>query len=273
MQLLCPIYLKTAGGGSQFVPCGKCNFCLSNRRTEWTFRLKVEQKNSLTAYFITITYDDWNYPTDGKVDKRRLQTFFKDLRNKQDYLSRTGQIRQINGLEWPKFKYYAVGEYGTLTSRAHYHAIMFNIHPDVLRDILQIWGMGHVLVVNCNGATIHYVTKYVVNKDQTDAFSLMSKGLGQAYSVNAPYHRKNSINYVKSEGHTFRMPRYYKDQFFGNHQKAIIAKRTERQIKEKEAKELKRLVSLHHDPERYFIERRQAEHDSIKSKINTRNKF
>lgn len=270
MQCLSPIFVNSPKGRI-FVPCGKCNFCLSNRRSEWTFRLKVEQKASKTAFFLTLTYSPENYPEDGKLKKRDLQLFFKRLRKEQDkLLVRLGSSKN-EPLKWPKIKYYACGEYGTETHRAHYHAIMFNLHPDL--DLFKLWGLGHVVCVASNGATIHYTTKYIINKEQDDVFALMSKGMGDNYDINADYHRKGSINHVVSEGIPMRMPRYYREKFFSKHQRQVIAVKTRKSIEEQEKKEIDRLSSLHPNPVAYYSEKIHHAHDSVKSKINKRNTF
>lgn len=268
MQCLSPIYLNTPKG-RHFVPCGKCNFCLSNRRSEWTFRLKNELKYSETGYFVTLTYSDENLPIDGALKKRDLQLFFKRLRKSQDnYLSKLN-----NGQDWPKIRYYACGEYGTKTQRAHYHAIIFNIHPKIELDLQELWNLGHSLSVPANGATIHYVTKYVINKRTPDVFALISKGLGDRYGLNRDYHRSGDVHHVISEGVPMRMPRYYRDKFFTSFEKQIYAAKTERKIREMEDRELQRLSNLVPNPVAYMSEARFSAHEKIKTKANSRNTF
>ena len=79
------------------VPCGKCYACLSNRKAQWVFRLQVEVDNSLTSWFITLSQDNEHLED---VNKPAIQLFFR-------YLRRKGH----------KFKYYAIGEYGSHTYR------------------------------------------------------------------------------------------------------------------------------------------------------------
>ncbi|AJK28237.1 putative replication initiation protein [Eel River basin pequenovirus] len=164
------------------VPCGRCGFCLSNRRKEWSFRLQKEMRCHESASFITLTYSDSNirYMDDINHDtgecipypvlvKKDLQDFIKRVRYYQSKLTND------------KIKYYAVGEYGTKTKRPHYHALMFGIHRGVKID--NIWEYGHTDVGTCTLDSIDYVTKYVVNKKDykhflVPPFSCISNGIG-----------------------------------------------------------------------------------------------
>jgi len=67
------------------------------------------------ALFITLTYDDRHLPLHGSLEPRDLQLFWKRLR------------KRLNGR---KVSYYAVGEYGEVTQRPHYHAILFGLGVD-----------------------------------------------------------------------------------------------------------------------------------------------
>nr|QJB20892.1 MAG: replication initiator protein [Microvirus sp.] len=275
MQCMSPIFIRQKNGERQFVPCGKCNFCLMSRRADWTFRLKEQQKVSVTAYFLTLTYDDEHLPSDGKVDKRELQLFFKRIRKQQDNIIKELSKVDKKALKWPKIKYYAVGEYGTKTKRAHYHAIMYNMHPILVENIYRHWTLGHSMCVPSNGATIHYTTKYVINNEESDykGFSLISKGLGESYELAADYHRSGNVSVVYSDGVPQRLPRYYKDRFFTGWQKKVIAKRTENEMQEKYDKEVERLSYIHPNPVAYISERTINFHESVKKKINKQNKI
>jgi len=150
MRCINPIYLYKQ---DLTVPCGHCNFCLSNRRADWTFRLYQEHKKAPSSHFLTLTYDDTTVPIGDdcySLSKRDLQLFTK-------------RLRKENG---SKLRYYSVGEYGTKTQRPHYHSIMFGINVSTLDKIQTIWGLGNVHVGQVSEASIHYVTKYVINNDR-----------------------------------------------------------------------------------------------------------
>ena len=166
----CPIIItkpNIAQGGlyqKVSVPCGKCGQCLTQKRNEWTFRIKEEQKSQHSAHFLTLTYNDESIPkTYGgseTIIKKDLQLFIKRLRIYQTRHTRS---------KW-KIRYYAVGEYGSLTQRPHYHLIIFNISPKTIQKLESIWGLGNIQICIANQKTIHYVTKYHINKYDLSAF-------------------------------------------------------------------------------------------------------
>lgn len=149
--------------------CGLCTACRITIRQEWTLRILLESKSHPQSWFVTLTYDDEHLPSDGSVNKRDPQLFFKRLRE------RTGR----------KYRYYLAAEYGDKNLRPHYHAIIFGSIP-VSADLQKIWGMGFVHVGFANTNTIQYTTSYVLKKltkSQDDRlqgrypeFALMSRG-------------------------------------------------------------------------------------------------
>ena len=204
------------------VPCGKCGNCRRARRNQWAFRLQQELKDSENAYFITLTYSDERLPEfidydSGEVKsnlvKEDLQKFIKRLREKQ-----------YRKTKERKFRYYAVGEYGTETDRAHYHLIGFNIDRSIINRLDNIWGHGHVHVGTVTEGSILYVAKYHVNRDmdadengRQKEFATMSKrpAIGHGYITrNQNWHIDNMNNYIMQNGYKKAMPRYYKDKIF-----------------------------------------------------------
>jgi len=148
MRCIRPLSLKSG----LTVPCGHCNFCLANRRADWSFRLYQENKVSQSAHFLTLTYDDTTVPVGDdcySLCKKDVQLFTK-------------RLRKANG---SKLRYYTVGEYGTQTQRPHYHSLMFGLEPKILDSLPAIWGLGQTHIGAVNSASIHYVTKYVINAD------------------------------------------------------------------------------------------------------------
>jgi len=86
---------------------------------------------------------------------------------KQDVVLFTKRLRKMQSQRFPDargLRYYTVGEYGTQTHRPHYHSIMFNLQSDVLANLPNIWQNGLTYVGTVNIASIHYVTKYVINR-------------------------------------------------------------------------------------------------------------
>lgn len=257
------------------VPCGKCLFCLSNKRNDWTIRLQQEQKASTSAHFVTLTYTQKYLPSCGLV-KRHLQLLFKRLRKTEK-----------------KLRYYAVGEYGSTTGRAHYHIILFNLldienlrkcwtHP-VTKEPLGIVHVGTVTQASCA-----YVTKYVIQKGspiegRTPPFSLMSRafGIGAHYLTDAmvQYHRDNEANYYHDFEVKRRLPKFYKDKIWPrvkgiylgatdwNYIKETVGKRWKKAAELEDIKNFDILLSEGYNPTKIQAEMRNAVESRINQKI------
>jgi len=210
-----PYYvLPKAGIEKVPVPCGRCPNCKLRRVNSWVFRLLQEEKVSVSAHFVTLTYDTRNVP----ISKNG----FMDLRKKdfQDFMKR---LRKL--CPYSKLKYYACGEYGSNNHRPHYHAIIFNTPDESLFN--DAWGNGTVVVGTVTGDSIAYCMKYIdkANKkrfhdrdDREYEFPLMSKGLGSNYLTSSvvAYHKDDlSRLYVTKEGgHRVALPRYYRNKIY-----------------------------------------------------------
>lgn len=275
-------------GKRHHVPCGKCNYCLQANRAQWTFRLRQEMKVAESAHFLTMTYEDERLPLSPsgrpELRKKHVQDFMKRLR--KDH-AKTGKTiwkdtkYAHRSSKWPSLRYYFVGEYGTKTARPHYHAIMFNLHSDSLGTIADVWGKGHVQIAPATPATIHYVTKYVINRhehaqdDYTKPFANISKGMGLTYlQHNAKWHQGNQLrNYAIQDEHKVRLPRYYKDKLFDDFQKLDIKYQTQMVQRKREKQEIERISRLHPDPLAYLTQRLHANHELVNSKVNSKDKF
>lgn len=151
-----------------------------------------------------------------------------------------------------KYKYYAVGEYGTETQRPHYHSILFNLPPDYLRPtwneeagiwtfdkLEKIWQEGHVHVLPYNAARVRYVTNYLqknIRQENPDdprerEFSNMSKGIGENYltpNIKAYYKKKLTPYILHQGGEKMSMPRYYKNKLYNKKELEIINKESKK---------------------------------------------
>lgn len=126
--------------------CGRCLACRIRMRDEWAIRIILESQQYATSLFVTLTYDQENYPEDGSLSKRELQLFNKRLRKNIDQ----------------KYRYFACGEYGSKTGRAHYHAILFGLSEEYEKWIEKSWSKGFVNVKIFNpGRHAKYVAKYI----------------------------------------------------------------------------------------------------------------
>lgn len=201
------------------IPCGQCKGCRVDRSKEWANRMMMEASYYERNCFITLTYDDehlpWSkYYAEGDPIERRFHTlkkkdfqdFMKRLRDRVSvYDPHTGKV-----LDYSKVRFYACGEYGTESTRPHYHAVIFNWCPDDLRyhthdlrgynlytseTLSQLWPKGYHYVGFLNWQTCAYVARYVTKKLGQDfanfyrffhiepEFSLMSRkpGLARRY--------------------------------------------------------------------------------------------
>lgn len=223
MQCISPLNIQRPNGQGPkdriLVPCSVCPACLANRRLEWTIRIKEELKCADSAHFITLTYEDENLPyglSENSLDKTDLQKFFKRLR-------KTGEI----------VRYYAVGEYGTRTYRPHYHIILFNCKN--VDNIVKSWKLGFCKIDKVEGASIHYVTKYHVNKTHypngsEKPFALISKkpAIGANY-INRmqDYHEgyPDRAFYTELGGRKQKLPRYYRQKLYSESDNILISQK------------------------------------------------
>lgn len=186
----------------QEVPCGKCMLCRIERTREWKNRLLLELDYWDEACFITLTYNEENLPMDHSLDKKELQNFFKRLRRR---------------LGDKKIKYYAVGEYGDLHHRPHYHAIIFGCqNKEYIEDS---WPFGFVQVGAVEHDSIQYVTGYIRKKlfgdmakevygERTPPFSNMSQGLGLRFVQDNEKELRKNLGYTLG-GVQQGLPRYF----------------------------------------------------------------
>lgn len=175
MMCIKPVRMGTAGPW----PCGQCLCCRVNRRRDWTARLLLHHCGHRgSSAFATFTYMDKLLPRnlDGVPVLR-----FPDIRNGIQRLRRA-----VGAL-----KYVLVGEYGDLTMRPHYHALLwFDEEVYVERAIPCSWvyGFTHVGEVSQQSIdyTLSYILKRMVSSDDVrlagrpPEFSRYSHGLGQA---------------------------------------------------------------------------------------------
>jgi hypothetical protein len=170
------------------VPCKKCWSCRENRVNDWVGRCMAEAAYSNFTTTVTLTYRDTpegGFRPEKVIYPPHFQKFVRALRKRGH-----------------KVRYLAVGEYGTLKGRAHFHAILFfqtgcprietpsnpqpwphgeNFHHDA------IWPHGHMYAEHgMSEKAIRYVVKYLLKntKDKDAKYWLsMSKkpALGAAF--------------------------------------------------------------------------------------------
>lgn len=187
-------------------------------------RMKFELEKK-PAIFLTLTYDDVFIPSTNNgvatLDKKHLQDFIK-------------RFRYFVGLKG--LKYFACGEYGSRTSRPHYHIALFGIdllnletyakHDGLSSTLVdKAWKFGHNQVSVLLLDRIVYVTKYL-DKQYSDAynkiifrgavrpFSLISKGVGLGlYDYLRPFIARCKFDVKYSDGSVATIPPYFINRY------------------------------------------------------------
>ena len=235
--------LKSLGYIPLAIPCRKCLGCRSDYAKQWSLRCALEDYESVgDSYFVTLTYSESNLPlciSDSvsaddsdqldsylpTLQKRDLQLFFKRLR-------KSGR----------SFRYFACGEYGSRTSRPHYHSILFNLGLLDLKlysnkngfqyytcaELDKVWQMGNVIVTRYEYGTGAYVAKYVQKQFMCDwsdddprqrPFLLMSRnpGIGRTYLDSHPDSvLHDSVTFLKGDSVCYSRPPKYSDYILNN---------------------------------------------------------
>lgn len=170
-------YLKENEPDNKYyqLPCGQCIQCRLKHSREWALRLCCENAEARNALFVTLTYDDDHLPLNdfgmSTLVPKHYSKFIKDLRN---YASRKCGVDGI--------RFFAAGEYGSETKRAHFHLILFNLPQQILDDLKfyrsnfngdslynspileKLWNRGFVVVAPFSFRTAAYVARYVTKK-------------------------------------------------------------------------------------------------------------
>lgn len=206
------------------VPCGQCMGCRIAKTNDWATRIMHESQMHDTNCFVTLTYNDENYPERGSLDKDHLRTFIKALR---DYLKPQ------------RIRYFASGEYGDCLKRPHYHLIIFNYWPHdttVLEDteygalyksekLASIWKKGFVTVGSVQYESAAYTAKYITKKvtgqlahdyyhNRLPEFASMSLRPGIGYAWLEKYKQQTKVcENVVVRGRERSLPQYYKKKF------------------------------------------------------------
>jgi len=250
-----PFYVSSRDGYRDVpVPCGRCPPCKKRRVDGWVFRLMQEEKVSLSAHFVTLTYDNKFVP----ISPHGFMTLSKGY----DIVIKDGKQKKIDRCCFTKYmkrlrklcpgrnlKYYVAGEYGPDNLRPHWHAIIFNVPND--KYFFDAWSkdgvsMGSVVVGQVTGNSIAYCMKYIDKEgalplfkgwtpyvgrdDRVPEFALMSKGLGANYVTDAikKYHQADHTRLFLTldGGFKIAMPRYYRQLIFSEediaHQLGLI---------------------------------------------------
>lgn len=126
-----PFFVKSSGGVR---PCGQCLPCRINKRREKTFRIVNEALIHPYNSFITLTYSEEFLPKQY-IDQSTGEVFEHDTGTLKptDLQGFFNRLRHYIG----PFRYFAVGEYGDILWRPHYHICLFAHHPDSVRPFIK----------------------------------------------------------------------------------------------------------------------------------------
>lgn len=206
---------------SMFVPCGKCIACKKSRAKEWTARLIHELNYSSQSLYVTLTYDEENFPENGSISKEELQKYIKRLRKRSE----------------KALRYFACGEYGELSFRPHYHLIIFGLSYEDAEIVEKCWTKGFCHIGSVTHESIAYVAGYVQKKlkDMREyvgiqkPFQVQSQRLGLKWAEdNKDFLEQN--HHIKIGGFPQGIPRYYRKKFEMSSdvvEKRLIRKRKE----------------------------------------------
>lgn len=219
------------------VGCGKCLACRINKRREWTIRI-IQELQDKKGIFVTLTYKDEKLPKFNSLVKSDLQKFIKRLRKS------VGK----------KIKYYAVGEYGDLNQRPHYHAIIMNMDYQERKIIYDNWTLGIVHIglaeVNSVRYTVQYLDKKYTGKmaeteyyqlKRIPPFAIQSQGIGKEYALKNK-ERIIQNKYIEFKGQKVSIPRYYL-KLYGMEYSDLF---TVREIIERDIKQVEKITGLSH---------------------------
>lgn len=176
------------------LPCGRCIGCRMARRRAWATRCMHENQMHHSSVFVTLTYDDANCPI--SLDYRDFQRFMYRLR------SWAGAVR-----------FYACGEYGDLSRRPHFHAILFGVSFDdgvpcgdqiySSGRLSKLWPHGFASFGNVTYESAGYVAGYVLKKrlgkDAEDHYRFIDWRSGELVQVRPEFARmslKPGIGYT-----------------------------------------------------------------------------
>lgn len=186
----------------QIYPCGQCTFCRINSKREWIARLLLEAASHPYNQFWTLTYEPEKLNTclpPNPGDRREREVHDEQAHHADGHKNQSNRVphnahihRSANSNElaaaanqpgtlfkpdlarffkrvrknYGQFRYYAVGEYGGLAGRPHYHVLAFGIQlsPESLRET---WKMGSVHIGDVESASINYCVEYSLKREKS----------------------------------------------------------------------------------------------------------
>lgn len=186
--------------------CGKCSACQIRKRKDMSTRLSNEASVYRDSCFITLTYNEDNLPYTNF--RPMLETKKADLGDPNELVQNKPIVRGKDVSTWNqelqptllprditlflkrlrmhlarhcdglKVRYFVVGEYGSKTSRPHYHLIVFGWMPKDVKvhqvckgytvfrsaTLEKLWPFGFSTIGTVNAGVAKYCARYVTKK-------------------------------------------------------------------------------------------------------------
>jgi len=203
------------------LPCGKCIDCRLEYARQWAVRCVHEAQMHEDNIFLTLTYSDEHLKS-PKLQYVDWQKFMKKLRKtKNDPIGA-----------------FVTGEYGEMTKRPHWHAILFNYSPSdkkpyrlnergdkcyESKTLEKLWGKGKIEIGDVTIHSAGYCARYAAKKlvhgnDQEHDYQPISKksskhAIGKRWIER---YWRDVFQYGKlhlAGGGTTSIPRYYEKWF------------------------------------------------------------
>lgn len=256
------------------VPCGQCVGCRLDYSRQWANRCMLELEYHESSYFVTITYNDGHVPISYYGDPDTGEAIPSMTLRKRDFQLFMKRLRKRFADDHIRF--FACGEYGGATFRPHYHAILFGLHLDDLKEykkspqgisyynsakLQSCWcdhdgnDMGYIVVGDVTWESCAYTARYIMKKAKGEnarvysdfniepEFTLMSRkpGIARQYYEDHPNLYDNLFINISTEkgGRKFCPPKYFDFLYEQDHSSEMAEIKERRKKLAIEAREIK----------------------------------
>lgn len=294
------------------VPCGKCLPCRLNYASEWAVRCVHEASCYQNNCFITLTYNEESLLSD-RLQYTDFQLFVKRLRKHifKEFLKSYGEEnwklldKQERKSAFDSFRIgiFVTGEYGDLTKRPHWHALIFNWRPPdstytysndngdkVYNSKLldQLWSHGRTEFGDVTKNSANYVARYAAKKlshgkDGEHDFEPISKksskqAIGKKWIEKHWEYTFQQGKIRLPDGGVVPIPRYYEKWLRAQHPETYIRyvtqlkeERIKLLVSKKQQEEKEYWTEYWSKPNRELVTRQEAEYAYLTSRINRLN--
>lgn len=258
------------------IPCGGCIACRADKQKLWTERIRTESQGKRCT-FLTLTYDEKHVPYGADGITQTLKK--KQLTNWLDNIKHQLKNIKLPAGNTAKFKYLAVGEYGGIFQRPHYHILIIGLDfHEMDRKFQELWKNGITKALPITDGRINYVTKYMMKsqngalaEEQYDKkgierpFLLAAQKLGTEYMLK----HKDEINktgYIKSGTRKIQIPSYFKN-ILQSYDMDSVQAREEQKRKDAKERDEKAIKEKYRNWNAMQKDRRQAREASAIKKM------